>query len=204
MAIRNDCIMYEVGHKDTNEAHSGIYKRRYTLKSYKEMKEKRNITLTLSKAREWHRKGGELKEVALLAYSEEELTKIELPESWEEFCNNYSTKNGECYIGACSEIRILPEVDEGRDIKMDRNVCPSQKSAEAHLALMQLEQLRDCWRQGWKPTKYDTGYCIVHYPEEYIIMAFSFISFLSFPAKKMAEEFLECFRDLIEQVVDLI
>ena len=33
------------------------------LKPYKEMKEERNITLTLDKAKEWYRKGGELKEM---------------------------------------------------------------------------------------------------------------------------------------------
>ena len=48
------------------------------------MKEERNITLTLEKAKEWYKKGGELREIALQAYSKEELDS--LPKSWEEFC----------------------------------------------------------------------------------------------------------------------
>ena len=54
------------------------------LKPYKEMKEERNITLTLDKAKEWYNKGGELREIALQAFTEKELNS--LPRSWEEFC----------------------------------------------------------------------------------------------------------------------
>lgn len=54
------------------------------LKPYKEMKEERNITLTLEKAKEWYNKGGELREIALQAFTEKELNP--LPKSWEEFC----------------------------------------------------------------------------------------------------------------------
>lgn len=50
---------------------------------YKEMKEERNITLTLDKAKEWYKKGGELREIALQVFSEKELNP--LPKSWEEF-----------------------------------------------------------------------------------------------------------------------
>ena len=34
--------------------------------------ESRNITITLNKAKEWYKQGGELKEVALQAYKEKE------------------------------------------------------------------------------------------------------------------------------------
>ena len=56
------------------------------------MKEERNITLTLDKAKEWYKKGGELREIALQAFTEKELTKINLPKTWEEFCTNYPIK----------------------------------------------------------------------------------------------------------------
>lgn len=166
----------------------------------KEMKEERNITLTLDKAKEWYRKGGELKEIALQAFTEKELTKLDLPKTWEEFCINYPVQTKECWLSGRGMIE-QPACSGSRRYK---NWIPSKKSAEAHLATMQLEQLRDCWRQGWEPTKYDTGYQIIHYPEEYSIRVFSFISFLSFPTKEMAEEFLECFRGLIEQAGDLV
>ena len=164
------------------------------------MKEERNVTLTLEKAKEWYKKGGELKEVALQAFNEKELTKVELPKTWEEFCKKYRIKKDEYYI--TSEGKIISLVDTSK--RSWDHICPSKKSAEAHLAMIQLEQLRDCWRQGWKPTKHDTGYQITHYPEEYLIRPFHFIGFLSFPTKEMAEEFFECFRDLIEKAGDLI
>lgn len=39
--------------------------------------ETRNITITLEKAKEWYKKGGTYKEMALMAFSEEELRDIE-------------------------------------------------------------------------------------------------------------------------------
>jgi hypothetical protein len=164
-----------------------------------EMKEERNITLTLDKAKEWYKKGGELKEIALQAFSEKELNP--LPRSWEEFCEKYPVKNGGCWVGSQDIIYSATFITQDRKYKTR---IPSKKSAEAHLAMIQLEQLRDCWRQGWKPIEYDTGYCITHYPEKYLIVPFNFITFLSFPTKEMAKEFLECFRDLIEKARDLI
>ena len=39
------------------------------------------------KAKEWYKKGGELKEIALQAFTEKEL--YSLPKSWKEFCDKY-------------------------------------------------------------------------------------------------------------------
>lgn len=205
IAIENDCIMYEVGHKDTTKAHTYIYKRRHTLKPYKEMKEERNITLTLNKAKEWYQKGGELKEVALQAFNKKELNP--LPRSWGEFCINYSIQAGEAIIDEhTSQIRKYNGI-VARGLINDKNVCPSQKSAEAHLAMIQLEQLRDCWRQGWKPDWNDdqqAKHCIIHSQEFKIHILYTTRRFLSFPTIEIAEEFLKCFRDLIEKAGDLI
>lgn len=49
----------------------------------------RIIKLSLEKAKEFYNKGGEFRDLALSAYSKEELTTIELPKTWEEFYNNY-------------------------------------------------------------------------------------------------------------------
>ena len=169
-----------------------------------EMKEERNITLTLDKAKEWYKKGGELKEIALQAFTEKELTEVDLPKTWEEFCTNYPMKNGECYINSCCDISMTSECIEGRDIEMDRNVCPSQKSAEAHLVMIQLEQLRDCWRQGWKPTPHQTVFAIKFAINGLGVYEYCSREFLSFKDRKTATEFLKCFKDLIEQAGDLI
>lgn len=165
-----------------------------------EMKEERNITLTLDKAQEWYKKGGELREIALQAFTEKELNP--LPRSWEEFCKNCPVKKGECFLESEDEIMVIHHNIVGNRIY--KNWIPSIKSAEAHLAMIQLEQLRDCWRQGWKPKPKENSYAIkigcaglnVHY--------FNTIEFLSFPTKEMAEEFLKCFKDLIEKAGDLI
>ena len=204
IAIKDDCIMYEIGHKDITKAHSGIYRKRYTLKPI-EMKEERNITLTLDKAKEWYKKGGELKEIALQAYSEEELTKVDLPKTWEEFCNNYPVCIGESWLGTRDTINTCYVGPSPRSYK---NWIPSKESAGAHLAMIQLEQLRDCWRQGWKPNYNNLRqpkYCVNCYKGGLeISVSYETSRFLSFPTKKMAEEFLECFRDLIEKAGDLI
>lgn len=175
------------------------------IKPYKKMKEERNITLTLDKAKEWYKKGGELKEVALQAFNEEELTKIELPKTWKEFCKNHPKQKHETYIGIFSTIETYGEISDRHYIQ-DKNLCPSEKSAEAHLAMMQLEQLRNCWWNGWKP-EWDFGakYAIKNSEDELcIILIYNIAEFLAFPTREMAEEFLKCFRDLIEQAGDLI
>lgn len=129
-----------------------------------------------------------------------------LPETWEEFCNMYPIKENECYIEVDS---TLNEIDGCRRISdKDKNILPSLKAAEAHLALMQLHQLRDCYRQGWKPdweNNCQEKYCIEFSDCQYKIFKY-FVScrFLSFQSKKIAEKFLICFKNLIKQAEDLI
>ena len=170
---------------------------------YKEVKEERNITLTFEKAQEWYKKGGELKEIALQAFSEKELNP--LPRSWEEFCRDNPVKISEAVI--CTESTIVTcDSSEIRDSDCDREICPSKKSAEAHLAMIQLEQLRNCWWNGWEPI-WDCSekWCIRLWGNELGVGVATHISrFLTFPTNEMAREFLECFRDLIEKARDLI
>ena len=45
--------------------------------------EERNIKLSLEKAREFYSKGGELKDLALSAFTEEEKLTPTLPKTWE-------------------------------------------------------------------------------------------------------------------------
>lgn len=165
-----------------------------------EMKKERNITLTLDKAKEWYKKGGELREIALQAFNEKELDP--LPRSWEEFCEKYPVKKGECILESRDRIDVVLCNTTGNRIY--KNWIVSQKSAEAYLAMIQLEQLRDCWRQGWKPTPGESHYVIKLGLKGLDVYYFCIVEFLSFPTKEMAEEFLKCFRDLIEKAGDLI
>lgn len=168
--------------------------------------EERNVKISLDKAREWYNKGGELKELALSAFTEKEIKASILPNTWEEFCKLYPIKEKEYYI----ELNSIPtEVSIGKRLDYDdKNILPSLKAAEAHLALMQLHQLRDCYRQGWKPDWSD-GYknksCIIFHEGNYHIDNYClYIRFLSFQSENIARKFLNNFKGLIETAGDLI
>lgn len=120
-----------------------------------------------------------------------------VPRSWEEFCIQYPDKCGEAYITDGSEILLDRGVAERNDA--DRNLCASKKEAEAFLALMQLRQLRKAWVGDWKPSKKEYWAIIVKVGGEFKIGDYYQLSkVMSFPTKEMAEEFLNCFRDLCE------
>ena len=169
--------------------------------------EARVITLTPEKAKEFYKKGGELRDLALSAYTEEELNPS-LPKTWEEFCDRFKIHE-EYHIDSASDI-IKNEDDYYRDPLLNRNLLVSKEAANQHLALMQLHQLRDCYRQGWKPDWKDTSmskYCIYYVNKEQKFDIDSFYErreFLSFQSRKLAEEFLNNFRDFILQAGDLI
>lgn len=188
-------LMYVVDFEKSGHANMPVEE----LKPYKEMKEERNITLTLDKAKEWYKKGGELKEIALQAFSEKELNP--LPKSWEAYTQQNPHREGYVltHLGDIAETTMI-------GLQGGENLCPSQKSAEAHLAMIQLEQLRNCWWNGWEP-EWSNGekYIIKWYKNDLMVLTAKNIhAFLVFPTREMAEEFLECFRDLIEKAGDLI
>ena len=137
--------------------------------------------------------------------------KPKLPKTWEEFCEQNNIKKGECYLDASSSIREL-EISK-RNKHTDKNILPNKQVAEQHLALMQLHQLRDCYRQGWTPDwenksiMYTIKNCytvITKIIEPVVVNERNRCAFLSFPTYEMAEKFLNNFKDLIEQAGDLI
>ena len=125
----------------------------------------------------------------------------QLPKTWEEFCSKY--QNSEYFIGN-SEILRVP-LGYHYDKNSDKDLLPTKKAAEQHLALMQLHQLRDCYRQGWQPD-WRIKYYIGHYDAENYSVYASCITpaFLSFQSKELAEKFLNNFHDLIKEAGDLI
>lgn len=137
--------------------------------------------------------------------------KLQLPKTWEEFCKNYPCKEDECYITTSCELYSIKEGIE-RNISCDRNLLPSKQAVEQHLALMQLHQLRDCYRQGWKPDwgvktgwKHFIAKNVEGKETSFMISCTSDIPrFLSFETREIAEEFLTNFRELIEKAGDLI
>ena len=167
--------------------------------------EERSIKISLDKARDWYNRGGEYKELALSAFTENEITTSALPNTWEEFCNMYPVKDDEWYISASSNIIRMSQGK--RYTFYNCNILPSLQSAKAHLALMQLHQLRDCYRQSWVPDWKDDiiKYCIVLESNRCVIYKnITTCNFLSFQSMELAEKFLNNFKDLIETAGDLI
>lgn len=135
----------------------------------------------------------------------------ELPKTWEEFCNSNSISVGEAYINMKSRIEVY-ETDIHRDPDEDKYILPSEEAAKAHLAYMQLHQLRDKWRQGWKPFSngnskelfftISRGILDISIPK--VVPTIYWDRFLSFPTRDIAESFINNYKDLIEQAGDLI
>ena len=79
------------------------------------------------------------------------------------------------------------------------------EEAEAFLALMQLRQLRKAWVGSWEQPDHNT---ITYYISDgrVIIMTGNFWNSLalSFPTRKMAVDFFECFRGLCETAKTLL
>lgn len=164
--------------------------------------ETRCIEISLDTAMRMYERGGEFREIALGAFTEQELVGDRLPKTWDEFCKNNPIGVYETYIDNCSEIWFIGE--RRRNNLRDKNALLSKKAAKAHLALMQLHQLRDCYRQGWKPS-FRIYYGITRLDGELLVSDISMCScFLSFQTKKLAEEFLNNFRELIVEAGDLI
>ena len=131
--------------------------------------------------------------------------KPQLPKTWKEFCNQNVLKLDEYFIDYNCYLTGV-NVDERNEI-YDKNVLPSKQAAEQHLALMQLHQLRDCYRQGWKPNFAEDSqkWFIAKYANTLeITCSIHRNAFLTFQTKELVEQFLNNFKDLIEQAGDLI
>lgn len=134
-----------------------------------------------------------------------EIVRVELPKSWEEYCKQNPIVDWEYFINERSEIDEIRKREKNPET--DKSTIQTKDMAEAFIALMQLVQLRDCYRQGWKPNwrKACNKYCI--YYEIDGIFPFNNIynsRVLSFQSEEIRDEFLENFRDLIEQAKELI
>ena len=129
-----------------------------------------------------------------------------LPRSWEEFCATHDITMSEYFIGNTGNIfnsnsgKRIPEIS--------KTILPSEQAAEAHLAYMQLHQLRNAWREGWTPDWKDNTqakFAIIYNKDEHIVFDCRFISrFLTFQDEARAKEFLECYKGLIKKAGDLI
>lgn len=134
------------------------------------------------------------------------------PRSWEEYCKQQQTNNKPGYYLNGESCRIQETSWDACYMQNEwKNVLPSEELAEAFLAMMQLISLRQAWIGNWKPDwnsrePCDVKYCITGKgSSDFEIEFLSIIrATLSFPTKEMAEDFMNCFKDLLEVARPLI
>lgn len=143
----------------------------------------RTITLTLDKAKEWYKKGGELREIALQAFNIKEL--IEYPKTYEECISKLHINRGgkvegyKCYL-----------LDSFQKLLICRDVY--------------WKILEKPWGPKWndeRQAKY-----IIHNYDGNIKKGSCFFtnSILAFPTPEMRDAFYENFKELIESCKELL
>lgn len=135
-----------------------------------------------------------------------EMVGIELPKTWEEFCENNPIRWGETIIYNNGKEIMALGVGDNRDSSI-KNILPNKATAEAFLALMQLIQLRDCYRQGWKPDwKNNENKFVIEIIDGEITTYWDNrrSRTLSFQSIEVRDKFFENFSDLIEKAKELI
>ena len=172
------------------------------------MEEKKNIAITLQEAKAWYKgNNSTLKELALKAFSKEELEKIDLPKTWEEHSVLHAKKRTKVYfIDSNSQIRL--HYHSRNSPFSNSNLCQTKQDAEAFLALMQLRAL---WHDYVGDFKFHwdsyTYHCIHRVcddmnDKEYIeyidIIERALPCTFCFPTRELAKQFLNNFKDLLE------
>ena len=125
--------------------------------------------------------------------------KNELPNSWEDL----GFIKGKRVMHDCT----LKNVNTSA-YTTNRNIFATEGQAEASIALAQLSQLREVYRQGWKPDWSDgtiPKYTISRFRNDLIIIdTYVAEQFLSFQSRKIAEQFFENFKELIKKAKPLM
>ena len=124
-----------------------------------------------------------------------------LPKTWEEYCKR--TKGYTSYYGY--------SINENTyETKFDGfyNEFFTKERVKQYVALGKLLQLRDYWVSNWKDDSNNSVAVIHHYEDEIVNTNVSkkrSLSYsLTFPTKEMAQKFIECFKDLINEACPLI
>lgn len=116
----------------------------------------------------------------------------ENPKTWEDYC---SLMKGKKVYDTYYDYVIINEFSDAH------NQFATKERARQFIALGQLMQLRDYWVGDWKRNS-DNIYIIY---KNVIMAAVHNSDFpLTFPTRKMAEEFKDCFSDLIKQAYPLV
>jgi hypothetical protein len=127
--------------------------------------------------------------------------KNELPKSWQDLENLKGF-----YVGINSDVVVTR--DNVIKTKTNHFIFATKEQAEASIALAQLSQLREVYRDGWKPnwTTEDKKFCIETFGNNQLEIDNWHRKnyFLSFQSYEIAQEFLNNFRELIEKARPLM
>lgn len=180
----------------------------YTLEEYEQKlnnMEKRNIQINLTTAKEWYKQGGNLKEIALQAFSEEELQLF--PKSWQEFCeiNPYINKNKDFFIPADGTVTAIPQSYSRLAMSF---TMPSEKRAKQFVILNKLLQIRDYYNQGWEPDwsnvkqeKYIIGYS---HNKLFLDVYLNLSHIFAFKTREIRDRFFENFKGDLEFIKEFL
>lgn len=116
------------------------------------MKKTRNVTLTLEQAKEWYKKGGDLKEVALQAFTEKEL-------------KSFDYTDIKTFEDACEALGL--DIEDVKDDLVDIE-CLNCGALKDHLtAIYKLDIIHKALNRDWEPsmTKGDVYYSWVRFYE---------------------------------------
>lgn len=90
----------------------------------------------------------------------------------------------------------------------NRNVFATEAQAKASIALAQLTQLREVYRDGWQPdwtNSSQSKYIIDRWKSDFRTVEYkSSNNFLSFQSEEIIDQFLKNFKDLIEEASPLL
>lgn len=137
------------------------------------------------------------------------IKKDELPSTWEEWFESLSDGTNLNYFDSVAEIKQCVKNTKLVDSDVYKSCSLTKESTEAHLAMIQLENLKNAYNDSvgdnYKKTYFETTNIEAHYVIENL-MGTLMVSkkdkicnrFLSFKTKELAEKFLENFRPLIE------
>lgn len=159
--------------------------------------EKRNIELTLETATRWYN-GADKELKALAVQTFPELEKKQLPKTWGELneIKGY-------YVSSTSELAYANCITGDRN----KNVFAKEEQAEASIALAQLSQLREVYRDGWVPDwtdfskKYTIEFCVDKITTDWGVGAGYF---LTFQDEETRDLFLVNFHELILKAAPLM
>lgn len=125
--------------------------------------------------------------------------KKQLPKTWKEF-----GKIKGYYVNAFSH----PISFESNASDENRNVFPTSELAEASIAMAQLSQLREVYRQGWKPNWEDAMQkkFSLRFDSDRLVKGeqYTVAKFLIFQSEEIRDEFLNNFASLIETAKPLM